>query len=1237
MVLERDFEGTMGRDGKSKPPNTCPFCRGTLITGKIMVPGQTVLRSKNKPGTKPPRHQSNPDFLATSTHPKKWELPCCFLKGWDPKHKDPSKYAIRLTDPAYIRLKLAFQQEQYNDAPIIEEEEEGDQRDVLYQGEETVEYGHLIEMLYESYILESNKRDLSPGTFAMAPPAFDRYFAQNSNESIAIRPAVKFELRANAVGFLRIGVENPVYESLLGALVPILYKTTIKQVKVLIEEKVVPKMFLNANFGNLVLEFFDPTDTSAMPTTSQGLMDWAQDKLDIKITSNNLYQLMRVYNAHTRFIRFINDPRHFKDFPQPIELRHIQPLLAEPGLFTPRGIQLVILENNDPVTVKCPPFGISMNRHIKNDFVFLSRTMLTIGNTKNKYSYYELYLYTHNRPAAGADGAVHQPSMRWPYHTRGIWPEIVKQRIEEYTTQCQSRHRSIDTSQQGIQPMAMVPLSMTLQQTPRPTGVIKDSYNHTVGVTYPVEEDSPYMVILPIVDDGIFTISSKMDHTYLDWADVKKAPLDQVIEFYQTQLRPFTSLYPGYDIEHMVRNAEDQQVVALQLRNGLYVPTAPPKSAINLPITSITMFEWDINRDIAGIPSTLDMEDWEEIREKMETEKGCGVDSELMRQSDYMEFEESYQQFRLMVSNWITGERGGPELRAKMEEIMFNRTLPEYEKRKRMFLLIGSILLKWFYADEEIWDKGPANFLRKDCNLITQARSCTGTCVWREEENKCLLHVHATTDLGSQEEDQKDPQKLENESREVSTPTLFTNRVIDELIRFPARRKQIMSHGKISKLSTILQPIRQGDQYIIPESSPTWTNLLQLEWLQQASEKPRYYEEMSREDEDDRKYEEPMPDELKKMLGDHTPFHLMDLPAGGVQPLMSLLGILGMTAEELGLKESDTILSIDSLIAYVKAKQRPIGMINFRSEPRVHFVTPYPGSFDSVLLLVFLPNRMGLLVQYDDTPTIFIEALPEDIRRRWRDAERVQFEKIAPPGPAPSLQPLPLLAQEQQSDAPKKLKKPGIAPAVKAEDSAIAQEPIVAPIKLKKPGIAPSIKFIPLLAQEPPKKLKKPGIAPSSSMIVQDELQKLTTPGMALSAASLSSVPVSTAPVSISSSVSERKIPVPSSQLSARPLSTIPESIEPISAPRVVRAASKVASLPLASVAPSSIASANAKSAAQVSSVPKLKKPGIASTSVVAPASVAPASVAPVSAPSSVPKLKKPGVAPQSVAAPSAD
>jgi hypothetical protein len=419
---------------------------------------------------------------------------------------------------------------------------------------------------------------------------------------------------------------------------------------------------------------------------------------------------------------------------------------------------------------------------------------------------------------------------------------------------------------------------------------------------------------------------------------------------------------------------------------------------------------------------------------------------------------------------------------------------------------------------------------------------------------------------------------------------------------------------------------------------------------------------MSREDDqDDKKYEEPMPDELKLMLGDHTPFHMMDISAGGVQPLMTLLDILGMTAEDLGVKEGDTVLSIDQMVQYVKVKQRPIGMINLRGDPQIQFVTPYPGSFDSVLIVVFLPDRMGLLVHHNDTPTVYIDALPDTIRRRWKDAGRVEFEKIAPPGPAPPIQSLPLLAQEQAMEAPKKLPKPGIAPAASAKSAA--------PIRLKKPGIAPPMKEPPLLSQDPPKKLKKPGVAPSvsaaSSSMVQEELKRLREPVAApvsVSAKSASALQSVAAP-SASAAVAQRVTPsaVLSTLPAARPLSTIPESIEPISAPRVLRAASKAPASAIQSAAPSMEAPSALQSAAQSAaplSVPKPKKPGVAPSaapSMIAPVSaksvapvqsaapsmIAPASaksVAPVpsmaiqsavqsAAPLSAPKLKKPGIA----------
>jgi hypothetical protein len=78
-----------------------------------------------------------------------------------------------------------------------------------------------------------------------------------------------------------------------------------------------------------------------MPRNQQDLMLWSQSQLGIALSSNNMYSLLRIYNAYRRFITFISDPNQRKD------LRHIQPLLAEPGLFTVKGIQLIIMEYDE--------------------------------------------------------------------------------------------------------------------------------------------------------------------------------------------------------------------------------------------------------------------------------------------------------------------------------------------------------------------------------------------------------------------------------------------------------------------------------------------------------------------------------------------------------------------------------------------------------------------------------------------------------------------------------------------------------------------------------------------------------------------------------------------------------------------------------------------------------------------------------------------------------------------------
>jgi hypothetical protein len=341
-----------------------------------------------------------------------------------------------------------------------------------------------------------------------------------------------------------------------------------------------------------------------------------------------------------------------------------------------------------------------------------------------------------------------------------------------------------------------------------------------------------------------------------------------------------------------------------------------------------------------------------------------------------------------MVSNWITSQRAGSEVRKGIEDIIFSEDLPEYEKRKRLYIFLSSTLLGWFYPDEEKWE-APASFLRKDCRLIDNKDGCTGTCYWKAGEGnsgKCLLHVDATTQLGEK-----------SGERDVSTPELFTKRIIDVLVRFPNRRKQLMRRGEVSKVSTIVAPIRQGDQYIIPESSPTWTNLLRLDWARQIPEEPKYYEEMSREAnvENEQPPEGEMPAALEELLGEGTPLRLSvpDVPDID-KPLTPFQGILGVTLNQLGLTDNTKKLSKENLIKYVQITSKPIGIIDLTgSEDSIQFVRPFTGSFDSVTIFVFLPDQIGLLIQEEGEPSVKIASLPETLQELYKEAAVVQMKR----------------------------------------------------------------------------------------------------------------------------------------------------------------------------------------------------------------------------------------------------
>ena len=965
MIRPKDFEGKKDREGHPKPSNTCPFCQGRLITNRKKIElGASVIKRKNaQEGTK---HHKYIRFLKKSSHPEKLAMPCCFVSpiSEEPKLKD----TLRITGTIFEPLREALQEEKVERI----EPSAVDYGEMIYPKEVGISYASQFLTLHRRTILEANKQ-LEPGSFAMATPALDSFFQQHSADQIVKRVTMQLKLRPYAEGFLRIGTENTYYESLLGVLAPLLFLNTIHQVKERILQTVVPKIFLNANFGNLVLEMYDPRDGKSMPATPMELRQWTQQNLGISTTANNMYALLRIYNAYHRFVAFMNDSSQRKD------LRHLQPLLAEPGLFRPNGLQLIIMEETDTVRIKCPIFGVSMDRNRLNEFAFVSRTMKPIPMTTNQFAHYELYLYTENKAAKGGQGETHDTILRWNHESRRYWPSIVKKRVDEYMTQCQSRYRTLYTPQPIVNPMAMVPLSKAVEASPSyPEGIIKDSYNHLVGLTFRIKAGSSQMVVLPVIDDGVISISSSFSikNIYLDEEDVKLAPAEEAVAYYKKNFESLFALYPGYRVKSIARKKLGNQVVALQLENGIYVPVAPPREEATLqayPVVSVGQFQWQIDKALLGKKWNPQEKGWGEAIEEVSTEASCGTDSEAMRISSYRQWEESYQQFRLMVSNWLTSERAGPLVRKGVEEIIFNENLPEYERRKRLYLYLSAPLLTWFYPDADEWDRGITSFLRKDCQLIDQPDACTGSCHWKQEEGKCLLHVTETTELG--------------DNRAISTPELYTKRVIDELVRFPGRRKQLLRR-EVSQVTSMVQAIREGDQYILPESSPTWTNLLRMDWAKSIPEEAKYYEEHSREEKEERApLEGELPPALQEILGADTRLRLLVPPSmNQEQPLLPFTSIFGLTLNQLGLPSNAAVLTQESMVRYVKTTALPIGIINLMGAPEIQFLRPMRGTFDSVMILVFLPGQAGLLVEELGVPTVKIGSLSEAIRKRWVDA-----------------------------------------------------------------------------------------------------------------------------------------------------------------------------------------------------------------------------------------------------------
>jgi hypothetical protein len=910
MVREKDFYSPVDRDGKPKPGESrpgakdngsCPFCHKLEI--KILKspgPNETVIQRRTKKAdTK--RHLYVGFLQGETQHPEEFYMPCCFTE-------DTPLY---ISDPRFDKVRG-------------EEEEKEEEETKTVLGVPTISYEITMLRAHKKYIIGPEKEylkisEIDGPQVGLLPPVLDKYFGQDPKEYVS-RESNKMELLPNAKCFLRVGVENRSsqrHDSFFAALAPYIDRNTADGVRRRLKEVFMSaigvRLFTFLNYGNLVLEFYDPTDE---PPTEGVLRAWIGNLQLDELTAENKDAVLRIYKSYNRFLAFLDssDLKEYRQFAQ---------MLALPGVVTSQGLVLIVLELNDKneLSVRCPPFGYNLQQYSSSDVAFILHRSSGI---------WEPIFYSANKAETRGFRASHQPEIKFQRSMEASWPMIVRQRVIEFSKQCFSIGRTVYTSSRKIDPMALISVSEAIQnvQSDTPVGVVRDAYNHIVALTYKVGRGRDSLVALPVIDDEYWPKDLKI---HLDWDDFTPAPMDLIVKFYKEKFQKIFASNPKYRIIRRIKSRATGQYVAVQLANRLYIPASKPiheEEVQSLRPGEVDEMEWSLNRAIYfGKKEDL---------------------SETIFDAKESDMQEIFEHLRLTFSNWFTGRSTTPELRNLIKKIIDDRTIPLFERRKRLEIILGPMILSWMDSRKPRGDQ-EGSLLRVDCLLQTQA-TCSARCSWRqapgnnESIGQCLIHVPSELHLGA---------------RKVNGARLLMLRLLEELLRFPERKTQLLT-GTVTTLVSLKEAVKIGEQYILPESSIAWQDLLRIDWIQSSKEQKRFYEELSgkqqerrelpreeakeveevkeEEEEEAPGFASPLPDALASMFGADDPktrkLSLLAIPQEDAEsPLAPYLTPLGISLFELDMPEDAQSLDENALRKITRLTKRPILYIELLTDP----------------------------------------------------------------------------------------------------------------------------------------------------------------------------------------------------------------------------------------------------------------------------------------------------------------
>jgi hypothetical protein len=746
-LLPAEYEGTQGR-GFIKPPMTCPFCRGAAIQDMSKPrSGESVIVRQPK-GATGKTHR----YIGTITrnkHPNGYELPCC-----DTTPRLLEKY-----------MKEAFLGKGIADANI-DEPEPAPELGLPPAAEGTpIDYLSVIGNMQTQYVL-SGGNSLSAGKIGLLSPALDKFFGQDGPRSLemhGIRPSFK----TSKLVFVHMGVDTRLRApglNLFAGLAPLLGFESAEACRNHILSQKMVRAFESANYGTLVHEFAaKSTKTEAELRAS--LANFATlEGYDITEERNKPH-LYRLYKAWSAFLSSMASQR------EPKQLRHLEHMLAQPRVITPRGLLIVTLEQTGTeVQVVCPSFGIPMAS------IFRDVPVAFMWHDKRDESWEPIILYNGTKDATLFFDAPELSTL----------PEGHRNAIQAWLKDWRSA--SLGCGRPSPPPHVWTPnrdtrdlprLSAFLQKMEgfTPKALVRDRSNRLAGVLLAPDSGSVPLFV-PTLDDG--NLGEELPRVFE--ADmIPPAPINAYLQLYAVLSKKHGGIAP---VEALSTSKEGEEItiVAFRVAAGTLVPVAPiPEAGFDtIPRKPIEYLPWERDSLILRSPNIAASD-----RIVME-ESTASIEEQIA---------EAYQYLRLTFSNWLVSSRDprGPATAAAMHTIM-DHYMPLFEKRKRMDILLEPFIRE-FVAVENTEERKALAILREDC-LSLEQEACHGACTWSGDAGgRCLIHVPS-------KEDAVDPVRV------------FTARLSDELLRYPSSRREVLNQ-KVQAIRTPRGAVRIGDELFL--------------------------------------------------------------------------------------------------------------------------------------------------------------------------------------------------------------------------------------------------------------------------------------------------------------------------------------------------------------------------------------------------------------------------------------